>query len=218
MKVNTVILLPLLLMLTAVCHAQYVEHEWEVRDRWMDVGQILEWAGVDHGDTVADIGCHEGYLSMHLARKVGESGRVFAVDVREDRVQSLKRNALERNFNHVVGIVGKPANPMLPQAAVDVVFLMDTYHEIAAYREMLEHLRNSLKPGGRIVVLEKLKAYAREKSREEQASAHTLSPEYVREELIHAGFDIIQEFDDLGHWENEPDKTIWLLIGRVARL
>jgi predicted methyltransferase len=76
-------------------------------------------------------------------------------------------------------------------------------------------VRKALKPGGRIVILEKLKDRAKGKNREQQVLSHTLSPHFVKKELIEAGFELSGEFDNLGKWENEPDKTMWLLIGRV---
>jgi ubiquinone/menaquinone biosynthesis C-methylase UbiE len=210
---------PALLLLTLsvfrIGFSQYMETDWESRDQWMDTDSILEWAGIGPGDKVADIGCHEGYLSMHLAAKVEKQGAVFAVDIRKDRLQRLMANAGSRHLENIVTVLGRDDNPMLPVKGLDAVFIVDTYHEIANYMAVLGHIREALKPGGKIVILEKLKRHARDKSRKEQVAYHTLSPVFVRDELKEAGFQILGNTKELGNWEYDPDKKMWLLIARV---
>lgn len=216
MKVNSDVLTVCLWLLTVTTiSAQYSENSWKERDRWMNVDNLFRWAEVRAGDTVADIGCHEGYLSMHLASKVGDHGRVYAVDVREDRLKTLKENAEKRKFNNVIPTVGAYDDPKLPEKTMDVIFVIDTYHEIDAYTVMLSHIRKSLKPGGRLLILEKLKERVKNRSREEQTNAHTLSPGYVKKELKEAGFTITEEFRNIGNWENETSKKIWVLVAEV---
>ena len=194
------------LLITALSQAQYRESDWTYRDEWMDVERIFKLAGVTPGDTVADLGCHEGYLSIRLARAVGKSGKVYAVDVREDRLETLENNALDRDISNIQTILGDYDDPKLPEGKLDVVIVMDTYHEIKSYMTVLEHLRNALKPEGRILILEKLKEHARNKSREEQVISHTLSSKYVKQELKKSGFTIVTEIRDMGYWEEEKDK------------
>ena len=202
------------LLITALSQAQYRESDWTYRDEWMDVERIFKLAGVTPGDTVADLGCHEGYLSIRLARAVGKSGKVYAVDVREDRLETLENNARDRDISNIQTILGDYDDPKLPQGKLDVVIVMDTYHEIKSYMTVLEHLRNALKPEGRILILEKLKDHARNKSREEQVISHTLSSKYVKQELKKSGFTIVTEIRDMGYWEEEEDKKIWLLLAQ----
>jgi predicted methyltransferase len=85
------------------------------------------------------------------------------------------------------------------------------------YMSILAHVRKSLKPGGRVVILEKLKDHAKHKNREQQVASHTLSPGFVKNELEEAGFILVDEHNDLGHWDDETDKTMWLLVGRVPQ-
>ena len=127
----------------------------------MNIGELLEWADVNKNATVADIGCHEGYLSMHLARVVGQDGKVYAVDVREDRLEKLRKNASKRQIENIEATLGDYDDPKLPENKLDVVFVVDAYHEMTEYRTMLSHIHKSLKPGGRILILEKLKDHAK---------------------------------------------------------
>jgi len=192
--------------------SQYAEYEWEDRDKWMNVSKIFDLADIQEGNKVADIGCHEGFLSVRLAKRVGESGGVYAVDVREDRLESLKENLEVRNIKNVEVILGDYDNPKLPIETLDVVIVMDTYHEIEDYMEVLGHIHAALKPGGRLLMLEKLKDHAKGKSRDKQADSHTLASNYVKKELEQAGFKITKSISDFGKWEREESKTMWILV------
>jgi len=204
----------MLLALPIIVSAQYREYDWEERDEWMNLDSILEVIGVAEGQSIADIGCHEGYLSVHLSKWVGEEGKVYAVDVRKDRLETLDQTLESRTIQNVETIHGDYDNPRLPKNALDIVFIMDTYHEMTDYMEILEHVNNSLKSNGKIVLIEKLKRRIKGKSRTQQVGAHSLSPKYVKKELIKAGFKIIHQDNDLGDWENDEDKTIWMLVGK----
>ncbi|MCW5515240.1 class I SAM-dependent methyltransferase [Muriicola sp. Z0-33] len=205
----------LCLLVTFNSNSQYSEDSWKERDEWMNVERLLNWAEVNTGGTVADIGCHEGYLSMHLAKKVGENGKVYAVDVREDRLEKLEDNASERKLQNIVTTLGDYDDPKLPDNSMDVVFVIDAYHEMTEYQTILSHIHESLKPGGRVLILEKLKDHAKNKTRKEQTNSHTLSPKYVKKELKEAGFTITGEYRDIGNWENETGKKIWVLVAVV---
>jgi len=193
-------------------NAQYSSEDWIWRDSWMHLEKLFELADVGVGDSVADVGCHEGYLTMHLAQKVGSQTEVYAVDVRNDRLQTLKATAKKRKIKNITTILGDYDNPKLPSNSLDVIFVIDTYHEISDYDKVLGHLKNSLKTDGKLVLLEKIKKRLVGKSREAQVSGHTLALSYVKKELQDAGFGIRIEIEDFGQWEEDPTKTMWVLI------
>ncbi|MBQ4819346.1 methyltransferase domain-containing protein [Aquimarina sp. MMG016] len=198
--------------------AQYKENDWNERDKWMNVAKIFEITNIKTGDVVADIGCHEGYLSIHLANTIGESGKVYAVDVRQDRLDRLDEHVKQRNLTNVETILGDYDNPKLPEGKLDAVIVMDTYHEMKDYRDILEHIKKSLKPNGKVVIIEKFKKHMLNKSRDEQVDEHTISSEYVTEELEKAGFSISTYVHDFGRWKNEADKRIWIVVGDVNKI
>ncbi|MHA7057364.1 class I SAM-dependent methyltransferase [Aquimarina sp. M1] len=207
-------LLTILILLGFNCiQAQYKEDHWKERDTWMKVPEILEIADVKPGSFVADIGCHEGYLSIHMSKVVGETGKVFAVDVREDRLEKLEVHLENRNIKNVRTILGDYDDPKLPQNSLEAVIIMDTYHEMDNYKEILSQVKKALKPNGNIVIIEKFKKHMLHKSREEQTDAHTLAMYYVKEELETAGFTIKTIIEDFGRWKKEKDKRIWILVG-----
>lgn len=203
----------LLLSLPVEIEAQYRKSDWKERDTWMNLSKIYELAGVKEGSHVADIGCHEGYLSFHLSDKVGATGKVVAVDVRNDRLNALKEHIAQRKLKNIVVTLGDYDNPKLKENSLDVVIIMDTYHEITEYKKVLKHVKKALKPSGRLLILEKLKKPWKDKSRKEQVAAHTLSIGYVKEELKEVGFSIVEEVKDFGVWNNEPHKKMWIVVG-----
>lgn len=205
-----VLLLGLLTVLEG--KAQYTEADWPDRDKWMKTATLLQLANLSQGDRVADIGCHEGYLAMHLSQRVGEDGRVYAVDVRSDRLETLRTNANERDLKNIITILGDFDDPKLPKDELDAVFIIDTYHEMDSHEKILRHVKSALKSGGRLMLLEKLKKRVEGKSRQEQVNAHSLGPEYVRRELQQAGFTIVSEITDHGPWEREPLKQMWVIL------
>jgi len=203
-----------LVLLPTIGFAQYSEYDWSERDTWMNPSDIFEKAGIKKGSFVADIGCHVGYLSVHLAKEVGKGGRVFAVDVREDRLESLKENLKTRALNNVNVVLGDYNNPKLPMETLDAVVIMDTYHEMEDYMTILKHVKVALKSGGRIVIIEKLKSRIKGKSRDIQTDAHSLGSKYVKRELKKVGFKLTYENNDMGDWENDSDKVIWMLVAK----
>lgn len=197
---------------TSAVLAQYSKDDWERRDEWMNVTALIDLLAVAEGDSVADVGCHEGYFSFHLSEKVGRAGRIYAVDVEEYRLDALKEHLRDRKVTNIEAILGEYDNPKLPENSLDAVIIMDTYHEMEAYNTILSHIKKSLKSTGRLLILEKLKKHKRDKDRIEQIEAHTISSKYVKKELEDAGFEIIESIADFGNWKNEPDKQMWILL------
>lgn len=203
------------LILSTPLVAQYSSDDWEERDTWMNVSKIFEMAQIEKGMHVADVGCHEGYLTVRLSKKVTTEGQVYAVDVEEYRLDALKEHLADRDIGNVKVILGDYDNPKLPLGMLDAVILMDTYHEIEEYLNVLRHIKQALKPNGRLLVLEKLKTHKKGKSREEQARAHTLSAAYVKDELQQVGFEIIKEVKDFGNWQENKEKRMWILVAQI---
>ncbi|WP_298540226.1 class I SAM-dependent methyltransferase [uncultured Aquimarina sp.] len=213
MELNNKFLILLILIGINLGQAQYKENDWKERDTWMKVSELFEIAEIKQGSMVADVGCHEGYLSIHMAKVVGASGKVLAVDVRKDRLEKLDEHLKKRKIKNVKTILGDYDNPNLPDNSLDVVVILDTYHEMDDYKEILAHVKKALKPKGNIVIIEKFKEHMLNKSRDEQMEAHTLAMHYVKKELETARFIMKREIKDFGRWKKEEDKRIWILVG-----
>ncbi|NQZ43551.1 MAG: class I SAM-dependent methyltransferase [Flavobacteriaceae bacterium] len=201
-----------LFLLPLVAFSQYSADEWEARDEWMGLDNLFKHATVTLGMNVADIGCHEGYLTVRLARRVGSSGRVYAEDVNKVRLERLREHAQTLNLDNVVTLLGEYDNPKLPLESFDRIFVIDTYHEIYDFKKVLRLLHRSLKRNGQLIILEKLKRQLEGVSRQAQAFGHTMAPNYVKEELYETGFRVVDEDLNHGFWENDPDKRMWFVV------
>ena len=109
---------------------------------------------IPKGATVADIGAGSGYVTVRLAARVGPTGRVFANDVQPQMLDILARRLNNARITNVTLVEGTVDDPKLPPASIDLAIMVDVYHELSQPQSILRHLRESLKPGGRLVLLE----------------------------------------------------------------
>jgi ubiquinone/menaquinone biosynthesis C-methylase UbiE len=106
------------------------------------------------GDVAADIGAGTGYFSWRLAKAVGETGLVYGVDIQQEMLDLLAKKMAERKVANVKPVLGSISDARLPANAVDLVLMVDVYHEFSHPYEMMESICRSLKPGGRVVFVE----------------------------------------------------------------
>jgi ubiquinone/menaquinone biosynthesis C-methylase UbiE len=106
------------------------------------------------GDAVADIGAGTGYYTRRLAKLVGEKGLVYAVDIQPEMLELLTNKMAELKIRNVRPVLGAIDDPKLPPASVDLILMVDVYHEFDHPYEMARAMSNSLKPGGRMVFVE----------------------------------------------------------------
>lgn len=146
--------------------------------------QALDAIGIAPGSVVADVGAGVGYFTEKLARRVGPNGRVYANDIQQAMLDQLRRNMARKKIGNVTTVLGGENDPHLPANTLDLVLLVDVYHEFSKPQAMLRHIRESLKPDGRIVLLEYRKEDPNVPIREE----HKMSVQGVKDELIPEGF------------------------------
>jgi ubiquinone/menaquinone biosynthesis C-methylase UbiE len=103
---------------------------------------------------VADIGAGSGAITWRLAGRVGPTGKVYANDIQPRMLELLRQNMAQRKIDNVETVLGAADDPKLPPSSVDLELLIDVYHEFSHPQEMLRHLRDALRPGGRMVLLE----------------------------------------------------------------
>ncbi|HEY6347650.1 MAG TPA: class I SAM-dependent methyltransferase [Bryobacteraceae bacterium] len=136
------------------------------------------------GMVVADVGAGTGYMSLKLARRVGANGRVYAEDVQPEMLQQVRLNANKAGFKNVQTVQGTFTDPKLPSGQMDLVLLVDVYHEFSEPQKMLRGIRDSLKPDGRLVLLE----YRKEDPTIPILPEHKMSVAEVKTELEAEGF------------------------------
>ncbi len=106
------------------------------------------------GQVVADIGAGSGVFTFLLSREVGVKGRVLAIDIQPEMLQILGQRIKERGVGNVEMILGEEKDPKLPAGSLDLVLMVDVYHEFAYPWEMMQAICRGLKPGGRVVFVE----------------------------------------------------------------
>jgi ubiquinone/menaquinone biosynthesis C-methylase UbiE len=139
---------------------------------------------IPKGAAVADIGAGSGYMTMLLSAQVGPAGRVYANDVQPEMVDILRRRLAANRVTNVTLVQGAIDDPKLPPASVDLALMVDVYHELSRPQAMLKRLRDALKPGGRLVLVE----YRKEDPRIPIKPEHKMSVQEARLELEAEGF------------------------------
>jgi ubiquinone/menaquinone biosynthesis C-methylase UbiE len=124
------------------------------REKEEQPARLLKILGIKPGDVVADIGAGSGYYTFRLAECVGPRGKVLAVDIQKEMLDLIRERARARGVTNVEPTLGTETDPKLPAGAVDLVLLVDVYHEFAYPYEMTVALVKALKPGGRLVFVE----------------------------------------------------------------
>jgi len=132
--------------------ADWLERNERVDEEEPDVA--IEVLKIAKGASVADIGAGSGYMTVRLAKRVGPAGTVYANDVQPQMLEMLRRRLEKEKIANVTLVQGTVDDPRLPPASVDLELMVDVYHEFSQPQAMLRGLRQALKPGGRLVLLE----------------------------------------------------------------
>lgn len=124
------------------------------REREEHSAAIVQELEIKPGNVVADIGAGTGYFTRQLSPKVGPAGRVYAVDIQPEMLTELTNRLAGVSITNVVPVLGSDKDPGLQPDSVDLVLMVDVYHELAFPQEMMESICRALKPGGRVALVE----------------------------------------------------------------
>jgi ubiquinone/menaquinone biosynthesis C-methylase UbiE len=159
--VSVLLAAPVLAQQTAPPHEMHRRHrdpsayraalEDPARDEYQRPAEVVQALELREGEVVADIGSGTGYFTVRFARAVGESGRVYAVDVSPDMIRHLNRRLREEGTRNVCTVLADPDDPLLPDGSVDRLVLVNTWHHIVDQPAYLEKIRKILRPGGQVV-------------------------------------------------------------------
>jgi predicted methyltransferase len=166
------------------------------RDAWQRPAELVAALGIAPGSTVADVGAGTGYFERHLSAAVGPTGKVLAVDIEPALVTHLEGRIAKEGWTNVEARLGQPADPGLRPGEVDVVLIVDTWHHIDGRVEWAKRLRAAGKPGMRLVVVDFDPASDDDHG---PPKDHRLPPETVEQELVAAGFTVVDRPAVLPH-------------------
>jgi len=156
------------------------------RDAWQMPHEVIQALALKPDAVIADIGAGTGYFAVRFANMVPQ-GRVYGVDIEPDMVKYLAERAKREKRDNVVAIAGAPDDPKLPEKA-DLILMVDVFHHIDDRARYFRKLRASLKPGGRIAVID-----FRQDSPEGPPKAARIAPERVIAELKDAGYSLAKQ-------------------------
>ncbi|MDP6717211.1 MAG: class I SAM-dependent methyltransferase, partial [Pirellulaceae bacterium] len=163
------------------------------REREEATSVMIKQLKLKPGNVVADIGCGNGYHTLMMAKLVGETGKVYGVDIQPQMLVFLKRRAQKAGLKNVKPIIGTWINPNLPDGEVDLVMMCDAYHEFSHPVEMLKNIRKSLSPKGRVLLVE----FRAEDPNVPIKPDHKMSKKQIMKEMTANGFKLAESFDEL---------------------
>lgn len=146
--------------------------------------QALDAMNIRPGMKIADIGAGVGYMSLRMAKRVGASGKIYAVDLQPGMLDLLRERAAAERITNVEPILGEVADPKLPAGQMDIVLMVDVYHELSQPQMMARKILETLKPDGRLILLE----YRAEDPSVPIIPEHKMTVEQVKRELEAEGF------------------------------
>jgi SAM-dependent methyltransferase len=155
------------------------------REDRLQINRVMDILNIHPGATVADIGAGSGWFTVRAARRVGDTGRVYAVDINPEAIQFIKERSQKEKILNVQTILGKPDDPLLPAHAIDAVLLLKTYHEVAHPVTLMNNLRPYLKPDARVGVID----------RNGTGTDHGVNRSVVIKEATEAGYRLVQQED-----------------------
>lgn len=165
----------------------------EAREREEECGTLLETLGLKRGQTVCDLGCGNGFYALKIAELVGEEGTVLCVDIQPEMLRLLEARAKEAEITNTKPILGSLVDPKLPEGSVDLVLLVDVYHEFSHPEHMLREIRKALKPTGRVALVE----FRLEDPDVPIKLLHKMSKAQIMKEFPANGFKLVGSFDKL---------------------
>jgi len=192
----------------------YRESAWADRDTWQRADDIIDLLKIQEGSTVADIGCHEGYMTIKLSGEVMDKGIVYAVDVEQGKLDLLKKHLADRKMSNVRLVKGDYDNPKLPTNSLDAAIILDTYHEMDDHDKILEHIKASLKNGGRLILCEPIAEARKKLTRAEQEKRHELGINFALDDLKKAGFEIVFQKDPFVDRSKVKGDMMWIVVAQ----
>jgi SAM-dependent methyltransferase len=194
-----------------LCGQTYLEQQTNERQ---PPDKVLAAIGVKPGMVIGEVGAGRGRYTVHLARGVGDSGKVYANDINAASLEYLRRRCADEGIRNVETILGEVEDPLFPPGALDMAFMVLTYHHLAKPVELLKNLIPSLKPGAIIVVIDP------DPERDEDGGGHeSTSAEKMRRDASRAGLQVVRietflERDNIFILRVKPILVEWLFARR----
>lgn len=170
------------------------------REKRQKPRELLAAIGLKEGQTVADIGSGPGFMEPYFMEVIGPSGKLYAEDIQQDFLDQVEEKVKENGWKNVETILGGQVDPNLPKGVVDLAFILDAYHHFEYPVKTMSKVRESLAPGGRLVMVDFYRSREHPTMSPERLSGHIRADrDEFAEEIESAGFELVRHFDHLPH-------------------
>jgi ubiquinone/menaquinone biosynthesis C-methylase UbiE len=159
--------------------------------------KAIDALGLTLGMVVADIGAGSGYYASRMAKKVGPAGKVYATDIQPGMIELLNRRIASDGLTNITTILGAMDDPKLPPKSIDLAIMVDVYHELQQPQVFLQRLKETFKPGGRLVLVE----FRKEDPKVPILEVHKMSVAEVKQELEAEGY-VLDKVIDVLPWQH----------------
>ncbi len=171
------------------------------RDQNLQPDRIMDILEIKEGSTVADIGAGSGWFTVRAARRVGNAGAVYAVDINSAYLKYIDERAKREDLPNIRTILGKEDDPLLPAKSVDAVLLLKTYHEVAQPIRLLKRTRAAMRAGALLGIID----------RNGKSDDHGIDKDVAIKEAQRAGFVLVNQYDFV-----KPDNVDYFLVFRAS--
>jgi len=171
------------------------------RDEKLQPDRIMDILGIKEGSTVVDVGAGSGWFTVRAARRVGNGGIVYAVDINRDYLDYIENRSKRESLANIRVILGKEDDPLLPAKSVDAILLLKTYHEVAQPIRLLKRTREAMRAGALLGIID----------RNGKGDDHGIDKDVVIKEAERAGFVLVNQYDFV-----KPDNVDYFLVFRAA--
>jgi predicted methyltransferase len=155
------------------------------REQNLQPNRVMDILGIKEGSTVADIGAGSGWFTVRAARRVGNAGSVYAVDINSGYLKYIDDRAKRENLPNIRTVLGKEDDPLLPANSIDAVLLLKTYHEVAQPIHLLKRTREAMRAGALLGIID----------RNGKGDDHGIDKDVVIKEAERAGFVLVNKYD-----------------------
>jgi SAM-dependent methyltransferase len=151
----------------------------------LQIDRVMDILAISPGKNVADVGAGSGWFTVRASRRVGEGGKIFAVDINPEAIHYIEERVQKESLHNVNAMQGRADDPLLPAGQIDAVLLLKTYHEVAKPVALLKNMKTALRPGAKVGIID----------RNGNGENHGVQRKVVIEEAAEAGYALSGSYD-----------------------
>ena len=156
------------------------------RDKWMQPEKIMDAIGVIPGMVIGEAGAGEGYFTFKLAHRVGNSGRIYANDILERVLGTIRERCERQGITNITTVLGEVEDPLFPESTLDMVVMMAAFHDFEKQVELLKNVKQYMKSNAGLVIIEK------DPDKMERGSSHHMTKDEILETVKQAGYKLVR--------------------------